>query len=127
MERAAEQDAHQFVINFSFMLTWKSLENRGHLDDILSRSATLPQLIFKHSTRCSISSMAKNRLEREAAPSGVEFHFLDLIRYRGISNEIAEMFDVMHESPQVILIKNGESTYSESHNGISMEAISQAL
>ena len=71
--------------------------------------------------------MAKNRLERELPPQGLKFHFLDLIRFRKVSNEVAEVLDVIHESPQVILVKNGESIFSESHNGISMDSIISAL
>ena len=67
--------------------------------------------------------MAKNRLEREAPAPNVAFYYLDLLRYRPISNKIAEMFHVHHQSPQVLLIKNGECTYEESHNGISMQDI----
>lgn len=84
-------------------------------------------VIFKHSSRCSISSMAKNRLEREESPADVRFYFLDLIKHRAVSNKVAEVFGVFHESPQVLLIKNEECTYDESHNGISMEDIKAQL
>jgi bacillithiol system protein YtxJ len=67
--------------------------------------------------------MAKGRLDRSVAPEGVAFYYLDLIRYRNISNKIAELFHVHHESPQILLIRNGECRYDESHNGISMEEI----
>ncbi len=109
------------------MLEWKPLEKREQLLEIVARSASVPQLIFKHSTRCSISSMAKNRLERETPPADVDFYFLDLLRHREISNEIAEVFKVDHESPQVILIKNGESIFDVSHNGVSMASVVSAL
>ena len=104
-------------------MNWISLTNEEQLHQIKVNSNGRPQVIFKHSTRCSISSVAKNRLERSIQPDEVDFYFLDLITYRTISNKIAADFDVYHESPQVLLIKNGECIYDESHSGIDMEEI----
>lgn len=104
-------------------MTWNELTDEAQLDAIKTQSTEMPVVIFKHSTRCSISSMAKSRLERSVAPESVAFYYLDLIRYRNISNKIAEVFHVHHESPQILLIRNGECTYDESHSGISMEDI----
>jgi len=106
-------------------MNWLDLTNEQQLETIVEQSKTQPVVIFKHSTRCSISSMAKNRIERETPPENVVFYYLDLIRYRSISNKIAEDFHVPHESPQVLLIKNGECIYEESHNGISMGEIAE--
>jgi len=106
-------------------MNWLDLTNEQQLETIVEQSKTQPVVIFKHSTRCSISSMAKNRIERETPPENVVFYYLDLIRYRSISNKIAEDFHVPHESPQVLLIKNGECIYEESHNGISMDEIAE--
>jgi len=106
-------------------MNWLDLTNEQQLETIVEQSKTQPVVIFKHSTRCSISSMAKNRIERETPPENVVFYYLDLIRYRSISNRIAEDFHVPHESPQVLLIKNGECIYEESHNGISMDEIAE--
>ena len=104
-------------------MDWISLTSSAQLADIIEKSKRQPQLIFKHSTRCSISSMAKNRLERTTPPENIDFYYLDLISYRELSTKIAEDFDVYHESPQVILIKNGECSYDESHSGINMDDI----
>ena len=104
-------------------MDWISLTSSAQLADIIEKSKHQPQLIFKHSTRCSISSMAKNRLERTIPPENIDFYYLDLISYRELSTKIAEDFDVFHESPQVILIKNGECSYDESHSGINMDDI----
>jgi len=104
-------------------MDWISLTSSAQLADIIEKSKYQPQLIFKHSTRCSISSMAKNRLERTTPPENIDFYYLDLISYRELSTKIAEDFDVFHESPQVILIKNGECSYDESHSGINMDDI----
>jgi hypothetical protein len=71
--------------------------------------------------------MAKGRLEREVAPDGLDFYYLDLLHHRPLSNLIAEKFSVNHESPQLLLIKNGECTYDESHNGISMQELKGQL
>jgi bacillithiol system protein YtxJ len=106
-------------------MDWISLNSSAQLADIKEKSKNKAQLIFKHSTRCSISSMAKNRLERETPPENVDFYYLDLISYRELSAKIAEEFSVFHESPQVILIKNGECSYDESHSGINMDDIKE--
>lgn len=108
-------------------MNWKTLQDEQGLEAIKQASATIPQIIFKHSTRCSISSMAKSRLDRSDAPEGVEFNYLDLIAYKSLSNKIAEDFSVHHESPQVLLIKNGECVYDESHSGISMDEIEEQV
>ena len=68
--------------------------------------------------------MAKNRLDSGEAPKGLEIHYLDLIAYRDVSNEIAESFGVRHESPQVLLIKNGKSIFDASHSMLKWSSIS---
>ena len=102
---------------------WINLTNEEQLEEIKEKSNARPQLIFKHSTRCAISSMAKNRLERDSRPEGMDFYFLDLIKHRNISNKISQDFNVYHQSPQVLIIKNGESIYDQSHSGIDMQEI----
>lgn len=99
------------------------------LDDIARESYAAPCLIFKHSTRCNISSIAKYRIEDDwyLTPESVRMYYLDLIRYRSVSNAAAERFAVHHESPQVLLIRNGECVYDESHLGIRVEEIKEAL
>lgn len=88
----------------------------------------LTVLIFKHSTRCSISSMALNRLESKWQNNeNVKTYFLDLLKFRDVSNEIARVFNVEHQSPQVLIIKNGKCVYHNSHNGISYHEIEQVL
>lgn len=84
-----------------------------------------PCLLFKHSTRCSISAIAKHRLEADwdLPETAVKPYFLDLIAYRRLSNQVAESFAVRHESPQVLLIHEGRCVYDASHLDISLEAI----
>ena len=89
-------------------MNWHPINSIDQLEHIKSASYITPQVIFKHSTTCSISRMALDRFERAATPEKVDFHYLDLLNYRSISTEIAAFFQVHHESPQVILIKNGE-------------------
>lgn len=102
---------------------WIHLTDEAQLKQIISQSQNKPQVIFKHSTRCSISALVLQRLQKVVQPSEVDFYFLDLIAYRSLSNKIAETFNVDHESPQILLIQDGQCTYEESHLGISMNEI----
>lgn len=104
-------------------MNWIELLNVSQLDTIREESYSQPVVILKHSTRCNISSVAKGRLDRSDAPQNILFYYLDLIAHRDISNKIAEMFHVHHESPQILMIRNGKCIYNESHNGISMDDI----
>jgi bacillithiol system protein YtxJ len=104
-------------------MNWTVLTEKEQLQTLLEQSKEQPVIIFKHSTRCGTSDMVKMRLERSQQPEGIDFYYLDLIRYRDISNRISEMFDVYHESPQVLLIKDGECVYDESHHAIYMDDI----
>lgn len=108
-------------------MNWKEFTDEAGLEAIKIRSLQKPQVIFKHSTRCSISTMAKKRLEREEEPNTVDFNYLDLIAHRNVSAKIASVFNVEHASPQVLVIKNGECIYDESHSGISMSEIIEAV
>ena len=104
-------------------MNWIPLQNESQLVEIITNSNDKPQIIFKHSTRCSVSSMAKNRLDRKQQPDGMDFYFLDLIKHRSISNKIAADFKIPHQSPQVLIINHGKCIYDESHSGIIMEEI----
>jgi bacillithiol system protein YtxJ len=108
-------------------MQWNQLNKEEHLREIIVRSSERHQVIFKHSTRCSISSVARARLEKAKPPFDVDFHFLDLINYRSLSNKIAETFGVNHESPQVLIIKDGTCVFDESHMGISMADITDQV
>jgi bacillithiol system protein YtxJ len=106
-------------------MEWIQLTSEDQIPDIVQKSSMKPQVIFKHSTRCSISSTALQRLEKAQPPSGVDFLFLDLLSHRKLSAKIAEQFKVAHESPQVLLIKNGQCIFDESHLGIYMDDIAE--
>jgi bacillithiol system protein YtxJ len=102
---------------------WIHLTDEEQLKSIVSKSQVRPQVIFKHSTRCSISAVALSRLQKTKQPADIDFYFLDLLAFRGLSNKVAEVFKVHHESPQILLIRNGECIFEESHMGISMDEI----
>lgn len=104
-------------------MNWIDLTKEEQLQDLIQASYSKVQVIFKHSTRCSISSVAFQRLKKAEQPAEIDFYYLDLISFRSLSNKVAEVFKVRHESPQILLIKNGECVYDESHLAISMEDI----
>lgn len=105
-------------------MNWLVLNNINQLDSILESSHERPQIIFKHSTSCTISSMSKSRLDRSEDKLDVaDCYYLDLLSYRSVSNYVAEHLGVHHESPQVIVVNNGDVSYDESHLDISVEDI----
>ncbi|MFY0687962.1 MAG: bacillithiol system redox-active protein YtxJ [Cyclobacteriaceae bacterium] len=107
-------------------MNWKSLEATNQVDKIKDESKQKNVLIFKHSTRCSISAASLDRLERkwDSDEMGhLEVYFLDLIRYRDVSNYIADTFGVAHQSPQVLVIRDGSSIYDQSHFGIDYDEL----
>ncbi|GAA4930868.1 bacillithiol system redox-active protein YtxJ [Mucilaginibacter defluvii] len=102
-------------------MKWIALESADQINEIKHHPGY--SIIFKHSTRCSISMMAKKRFELEwdDLPEEISLYFLDLIKYRDLSNQIAADFHVHHESPQMLLIKSGECILDQSHGGISVD------
>jgi bacillithiol system protein YtxJ len=108
-------------------MNWIPLNNDAQLDEIKSNSGY--SLIFKHSTRCSISSMAKRNFELNAddLQSGIQCYFLDLLNFRSLSSQIAEMFDIAHQSPQLLLIKDGNCILEQSHSDISVQEVNEAI
>jgi bacillithiol system protein YtxJ len=102
-------------------MNWTSLDTAEQLNSIKQKPGY--SVIFKHSTRCSISMMAKRRFEMDWSqlPDEIPLYFLDLIQHRDISNQVASTFSVHHESPQLLLIKDGECILDQSHGEISVE------
>lgn len=98
---------------------WVKLTSSEQLHELLQSSETNPLLLFKHSTRCSISSMALNRFENNMNPESATCVYLDLLAYRSLSAEIEQLTKVQHQSPQAILINNHEVIYSATHSEIS--------
>lgn len=106
----------------SSSVPWIELNSEEQLGLIDQKSKKKPVLLFKHSTSCPISSMSLNRFERSYTEEAhFDPYFLDLITFRQVSNQIAERYGVPHESPQVILVKDGKAVYDTSHNAISFE------
>ena len=98
------------------------------MNEIIELSNEKPVAIFKHSTRCSVSRMALKQFENEFnSPDSVETYFLDLIAYRDVSNEIATRFQVVHQSPQLVLIKEGKSVYNASHSDIDAQELKSKI
>lgn len=101
------------------------IETKEKLSELVSNSFKSPVVLFKHSTRCSISSMVLNRMR--SGPKNIDVHVLDIIAHRDLSNEIAQHFDVMHQSPQLLIIHQGKSVFDISHMGISPNAVTKQL
>ena len=101
-------------------MNWKLIETQDTLEEIKTKSFENSVVIFKHSTRCVISKMVKSKFENKVANSNSEYEYylLDLLKHRGISNEIASVFGVIHQSPQVIVIKEGKAIANASHYDI---------
>lgn len=109
-------------------ISWNALTDLAQLNEIISVSYEKPVAIFKHSTRCSVSRMALKQFENEFNSSDkVTPYFLDLIEHRDISNEIASRFGVTHQSPQLILIKEGKAIYNVSHSDIDAEELGKKV
>jgi bacillithiol system protein YtxJ len=108
-------------------MNWIKIDNPQIIDEIKQLSQKQKVLIFKHSTRCSISATALNRLERnwkeEEMQGKIKAYYLDLIHFRDISNQVVAEFGVAHESPQVILIENGKAIYHTSHLDINYQEL----
>lgn len=111
-------------------MKWIELKTQVQLDQLREESKEKTALIFKHSTSCSISKTALSRLERnwkEQELPQVTAYYLDLLSFRPLSNSIATSFDVEHQSPQVLIIKNGQSVYNKSHFDIDYQSIKANL
>jgi bacillithiol system protein YtxJ len=107
-------------------MNWKELTTEEALKEAVRLSFENKILIFKHSTRCPVSYRVLERLESEwdgKDLQNIDLYFLDLLKYRSLSNKIAKEFKVLHQSPQVLLIDKGECIYADSHNYISFDEI----
>lgn len=104
-------------------MQWNEMVCRKDLENALERSWVQPVVLFKHSTRCPISSMAKKLTENRWNHEGIAPYFLDLIAYRDVSNAIADALGIEHESPQLLLVKRGRATQVQSHHSIDPAAL----
>jgi bacillithiol system protein YtxJ len=108
------------------LMEWNNLSTTEQIDDLIKESYNTKVAIFKHSTSCNVSKSAYDNLERDLKSFKEQkfgLYFLDLIRYRSVSNYIEEKLSVRHESPQIIVLENGKVIYHESHFQIKAEAL----
>lgn len=107
-------------------MNWNQITTEEQIEELKQMSKQKPVLIFKHSRTCSISATALSRLERnwnEEKAGELQPYYLDLLSFRPISQKIAQELGVDHESPQAIVLKNGEAVYHDSHFGIAFDDI----
>ena len=111
------------------MNNWKHIESETNFFEILEKSMIRPQIIFKHSTTCGVSAHAEMKLVEgtEQLIAHADFNYLDLIRYRSISNLIAAELQVTHQSPQIIVVINKQPVYTVTHNAIDVKKILNAI
>ncbi|MFB0904609.1 MAG: bacillithiol system redox-active protein YtxJ [Nonlabens sp.] len=110
-------------------IQWEPLESVDQLDNIINNSTFKPKVIFKHSTRCGISRMVLNQFEKgyEKNEDDVTYYFLDLLNFRDVSNAVAEKLNVVHQSPQLIILYNKEILHIESHQGIDIKKVQEIV
>ncbi|MEM7550390.1 MAG: bacillithiol system redox-active protein YtxJ [Bacteroidota bacterium] len=113
-------------------MNWNKLESIDQLSSVIKESHENPVTIFKHSVRCSISSMVLGRFERSHESNSSDdinqtFYFLDLIRNRDVSNAIESELGVTHQSPQVVIVHKGEAIFDASHIGINYDEVKEKL
>lgn len=117
------------IVYFCGMKDWIDLTSEEELNKIIENSVNKPQIIFKDSTTCGISAHAKERLEDGYAliKEKADFYYLDLLAFRSISNLIAKVLIVTHQSPQIIVLKDKKVVYTSSHHAISAASIAKYL
>ncbi len=116
--------------NDSLVVTeWNDLTNLDELDKLIKESELITVIVFKHSTRCDMSSAMLKRFEQDynLNADSAKPYFLDVIANREVSNEIALRFEVIHQSPQIIVIKKGRAVYFASHGDSKFEDIKQSI
>lgn len=108
---------------------WNTVTEPAQVDEIIKTSETKPQLIYKHSHRCSVCFVARGNLESasEDILAYADMHFLNVVRNRESSDRVATELNVRHESPQVILIDKGEVVWHASHGSIDSDHIMDEL
>ncbi|MEO1515228.1 MAG: bacillithiol system redox-active protein YtxJ [Bacteroidota bacterium] len=108
---------------------WKVLDSLEQLSQLVEDSHQKPIAIFKHSVTCGISAMSKYQLESDwdFREEELDFYYLDLLSNRNISNQVADELGVVHQSPQVILLKDGEVVYHASHHAIGVRGLRSYL
>jgi bacillithiol system protein YtxJ len=110
---------------------WLPLTQSEQLQALVQESHEHPVIIFKHSTTCSISAAAKAKIERQwpegSLPTDTAIYYLDLLRFRPISGQIASELGVEHQSPQLLLLQDGKVRYHASHMSIRLSEAGAAV
>ncbi len=111
------------------MPNWTILTEHNQIESLILTSFETPCMIYKHSTRCDMSAMTYHVLESDWSfkEQDLKPYFIDILAYSNLSVHIADTFKVHHESPQVILVRNGICTFDTSHLDISIEEIKEGL
>ena len=129
LEKADDRFANQNMIQgsqkYGIRMNWIKLTSTSVLGDIIEQSVHAPQVIFKHSTRCSISSMALNRIK--SASDNANYYILDVLRNRDVSDMIESSFQVQHESPQLLIIYQRHCIFHLSHFAITAMALGEKI
>ncbi|MEO9570050.1 MAG: bacillithiol system redox-active protein YtxJ [Polaribacter sp.] len=122
VNKESKQEKMSFV-------NWIPLTSLGQLEEIKEISKTESVFIFKHSTRCGISSMVIKHFEAlfTEEHKNLKVYYLDLLNYRSISEEVGYTFQVMHQSPQLLIVKNGVSIHNASHYDITLTDLSRFM
>lgn len=112
--------SHQDTEGLIELVQWNTISSEDELEAIEKESNDRPQILFKHSTRCGVSSMVLRRFERQSHQvlQGADFHMVDVIGTRSISNAVANRYGIMHQSPQLIVLKGEKTVFNNSHYGI---------
>ena len=108
---------------------WTNLTEENQIDEIIALSNSVPVYIFKHSTTCGISAQAKENVEIsfKNTDKPLKFYYLDLLKYRSISNAVASKLNVHHQSPQLILVHDGQVAFTTSHHKIKANILEDSL
>jgi bacillithiol system protein YtxJ len=109
-------------------IVWNHLKDLNQLKNLIDESEHKPVLIFKHSTRCSVSRMALRQFENEFVDHNkISLYFIDLLQFRDVSNAVTEQFGIPHQSPQILLIRNGLVLFDASHSSIDAEDLKRYI
>lgn len=108
------------------MALWGRIESEDSLRGLLESSTEKPILILKHSFRCALSGMAKHRIEKQV-DARIQYHLVDVINDRAVSNLLADWFSVHHESPQAFFILDSRLIEVKSHMAIKPQGFSLLL
>lgn len=109
------------------MINWTELSSEDNLQKVIQESHSHPVCIFKHSTRCGISAMVLHRLEQTASEMGAKWYLLDLLAFRSVSDAVSIRFGIEHQSPQLLLVSEGECVSAASHTMISANWLADQL